>query len=96
MDINKICIGIDFGTSNSCLSIWLNNNPIIIKDTENSNVIPTIIEFKDDKKIVGNDAYTRKEIFDKMDIETNIIYEIKRFIGKKYSELNLNELVAII
>lgn len=92
MDINKICIGIDFGTSNSCLSIWLNNNPIIIKDTENSNVIPTIIEFKDDKKIVGNDAYTRKEIFDKMDIETNIIYEIKRFIGKKYSELNLNEL----
>lgn len=95
MDSNKLCFGIDFGTTNSCISIWHNNEPIIIEDFEGSNIIPTVIELQDNKKIIGKEAYNRKEIFEKMDIDTSTIYEIKKLIGKKFSDLKEEEINLI-
>jgi len=95
MDSNKLCFGIDFGTSNSCISIWYNNEPIIIEDFEGTNIIPTVIELQDNKKIIGKEAYNRKEIFEKMEINNSTIYEIKKLIGKNYSDLNEDELNMI-
>jgi molecular chaperone DnaK (HSP70) len=87
MDINKVCLSIDFGTSNSVMSIYYNNEVIIIKENDNK-IIPSVIELSDNKKIIGLEAYNRKKIFDEIDIESiNIIYEIKKIIGKKFDEL---------
>ena len=88
MDINKICLGIDFGTTNSCISFWYNNCPVIIKDIEDSDTIPTVIEILDNKKIIGHEAYKRKEIFEKIIYNNFVIYEIKKLIGKRYSDLD--------
>lgn len=89
-EINNLCLGIDFGTTNSCLSVWYKNKPIIIPDMDGGEIIPTIIEIGGDKKIIGKQAYLRKEIFDIKMNKKNIflVYEIKKLLGKKYSELN--------
>ena len=83
--MNNICLGIDFGTTNSCLSVFYNNQTIIIEDIDGSKIIPTVIELNNTNKIIGKEAYIRQDISTK---NTFIIYEIKRLIGKKYSELD--------
>jgi molecular chaperone DnaK (HSP70) len=92
-EYDNLCLGIDFGTTNSCLSIWYKNKSIIITDIDGGEIIPTVIEISSDKKIIGKQAYIRKEIFENssnFDNKRNIflIYEIKKLLGKKYSELN--------
>jgi molecular chaperone DnaK (HSP70) len=100
-NFQTLCLGIDFGTTNSCLSIWYKNNPIIITDFDGSNTIPSVIEINDKKKIIGKEAYIRKNIFDKTNInntENNsifLIYEIKKLLGKKYFEIN-KEIINIL
>jgi len=90
----NLCLGIDFGTTNSCLSVWYNNKNIIIPDIDGSNTIASVIEINDKKKIIGKEAYLRKNIFEKTNINNNenksifLVYEIKKLLGKKYSELN--------
>ena len=91
----NLCYGIDFGTTNSCISVWYNNEPIIIEDFDGVNIIPTVIEFKNNKKIIGKEAYNRKEMFNKIGIDNFVIYEIKKLIGKKYSDLTNEELNLI-
>ena len=90
---SNLCIGIDFGTTNSCLTLWYKNKPIIISDYDNSQIIPTVIEISSNKKIIGKEAYLRKNIFEKTNTQTNskntfLIYEIKKLLGKKYSDLS--------
>lgn len=86
----NLALGIDFGTTNSCLSIWYKNKAMIISDYDNSTVIPTVIEILSNKKIIGKEAYLRKNIFEKINDNnksTFLIYEIKKLLGKKYSDL---------
>ncbi len=98
--LNNICIGIDFGTTNSCLSVWYKNKSILITDFDGSETIPTVIEINNDKKIIGKQAYIRKDIFEKTNSESNykntfLIYEIKKLLGKKYSELTQEQINMI-
>jgi molecular chaperone DnaK (HSP70) len=94
MDNLNLCLGIDFGTTNSCLSVWHNNKNIIIPDIDGSNTIASVIEINDKKKIIGKEAYIRKNIFEKTNINNTenksifLVYEIKKLLGKKFSELN--------
>ena len=83
--IDKLCLGIDFGTTNSCISIWHKNKSIIISDIDGNDIIPTIIQINNDKKKIGKEAIINKNIFGKD--KTFIVYEIKKIIGKRYSEL---------
>jgi molecular chaperone DnaK (HSP70) len=97
---NLLCVGIDFGTTNSCISIWYKNKSIIITDIDGSETISTVIEINMDKKIIGKEAYLRKDIFDKTNNELNykntfLIYEIKKLLGKKFSDLTKEELSMI-
>lgn len=82
-----LCLGIDFGTTNSCLSVWHNNNAIIITDYDGSKTIPTIIEISNNKKIIGKEAYIRQNIFSTTSTPTFLVYEIKKLLGKKFSEI---------
>ena len=80
----NLCLGIDFGTSNSCISVWYKNQNILVQDIDGNNIIPTIIEINDNRKIIGKSAYIRKDINN----NSFTIYEIKKLIGKKYSSLS--------
>ena len=99
----NICLGIDFGTTNSCISIWYNNKSWLVPDIDGFNVIPTVIEINEqNKKIIGKEAYLRKDIFEKTNNNnesktknTFLVYEIKKLLGKKYSELDKQQINMI-
>ncbi len=100
-ELNNLCMGIDFGTTNSCISVWYKNKSILITDFDGSDTIPTVIEINQDKKIIGKEAYIRKDIFEKTSSDNNLkkntflVYEIKKLLGKKYSELTQEQINMI-
>ena len=78
-------IGIDLGTTNSCVSVMEGNEPVVIPNSEGRRTTPSIVAFLDDGKgerKVGDPA-KRQAITN----PRNTISSIKRFMGKKYSEV---------
>jgi molecular chaperone DnaK (HSP70) len=77
----EIVLGIDLGTTNSCVAIWRNKNLEIIPDILNNRTLPSIVSFTKTKKYVGYEAKKQTDLN-----PTNTIYETKRIIGKNYSD----------
>ena len=78
-------IGIDLGTTNSCVSVMEGNEPVVIPNSEGRRTTPSIVAFLDDGKgerKVGDPA-KRQAITN----PKNTISSVKRFMGKKYSEV---------
>ena len=75
-------IGIDLGTTNSCVSVVEGGNPEIIVNSEGKRTTPSIVSFKDGDRSVGDPA-KRQSVTN----PTNTIYSVKRFIGSKFSEI---------
>ena len=75
-------IGIDLGTTNSCVSYMLGDKSEVIANAEGNRTTPSIVYIKGDELLVG-DLAKRKAILE----PKNVIYEVKRWIGRKYSEV---------
>jgi molecular chaperone DnaK len=78
-------IGIDLGTTNSCVAVMEGNEPVVIPNSEGRRTTPSIVAFLDDGKgerKVGDPA-KRQAITN----PKNTISSVKRFMGKKYSEV---------
>jgi len=75
-------IGIDLGTTNSCVSYLLGDKSEVIANAEGNRTTPSIVYIKGDELLVG-DLAKRKAILE----PKNVIYEVKRWIGRKYSEV---------
>jgi len=71
-------VGIDLGTTNSCVGIWRNNNLEIIPDEYGHRTIPSFIAYTNINKYVGQDAKNQLDLNPE-----NVYYEIKRLIGRK-------------
>jgi len=75
-------IGIDLGTTNSCVSVLEGGKPVIIPNAEGSRLTPSIVGFsKADQRLVG-DLAKRQSVSN----AENTIYSIKRFIGRRWEE----------
>jgi molecular chaperone DnaK len=80
-DIGDI-IGIDLGTTNSCVSIMEGKNPRVIENAEGARTTPSVVAFqKDGQRLVGM-AARRQAITNPM----NTFYAVKRLIGRSYSD----------
>ena len=75
-------IGIDLGTTNSCVSVIEASSPVIVVNSEGKRTTPSIISFKDGDRMVGDPA-KRQAVTN----PTNTIYSVKRFIGSKFNEI---------
>jgi molecular chaperone DnaK len=78
-------IGIDLGTTNSCVAVMEGNEPVVIANSEGRRTTPSIVAFLDNgngERKVGDPA-KRQAITN----PTNTISSIKRFMGKRYSEV---------
>lgn len=75
-------IGIDLGTTNSCVSYMLGDKSEVIANAEGNRTTPSIVYIKGDELLVG-DLAKRKAILE----PKNVVYEVKRWIGRKYSEV---------
>tara|TARA_Y100000780_G_scaffold179369_1_gene164723 strand:+ start:21039 stop:23759 length:2721 start_codon:yes stop_codon:yes gene_type:complete len=81
-----IIVGIDLGTSNSCISIWRNNNLEIIPDENGNRTIPSVVSYTNLSKYVGKEAKNQLDINPE-----NTFYEIKRLIGRKFSDISVQK-----
>jgi len=76
-------IGIDLGTTNSCVSVMEGGEPVVIQNNEGFRTTPSIVGFtKTGERIVGNPA-KRQAITN----PENTVYSIKRFMGRFYDEV---------
>jgi len=76
-------IGIDLGTTNSCVSVLEAGEPVVIPNTEGSRITPSVVAFtKDGERLVGAPA-KRQAITNPQ----NTVFSIKRFMGRRYPEV---------
>jgi len=76
-------IGIDLGTTNSCMSVMEGGEPVVLENSEGRRITPSVVAFsKSGERLVG-DAAKRQAITN----SRNTIYSIKRFMGRKFTEV---------
>src|SRR5947209_5006258 len=77
-------IGIDLGTTNSCMAVIEGGEPTVIPNAEGGRTTPSVVAFtKDGQRLVGAPA-RRQQVTN----PTNTIFSIKRFMGRKYDEVS--------
>ena len=76
-------IGIDLGTTNSCVSVMEGNQPVVIANHEGRRTTPSVVAFLDNGEIKVGDPAKRQSIIN----PKNTIASIKRFMGRKYNEV---------
>jgi len=79
--MKKYCIGIDLGTTFSCVGVWKNGKPEIIDNEFGERFVPSYIGFSNTERIIGKQAKNQVSTNPK-----NTIYDIKRLIGRKFSD----------
>ncbi|RYC52849.1 molecular chaperone DnaK [Flagellimonas olearia] len=75
-------IGIDLGTTNSCVSVMEGNEPVVIPNAEGKRTTPSVIAFVEGGEIKVGDPAKRQAVTN----PNKTIYSIKRFMGNKFSE----------
>ena len=76
-------LGIDLGTTNSCMSVMEGGEPVVLENSEGARTTPSIVAFtKTGERVVGQ-AAKRQAITN----ATNTIFSVKRFMGRKFDEV---------
>jgi molecular chaperone DnaK len=76
-------IGIDLGTTNSCMAVMEAGEPVVLENSEGRRVTPSVVAFtKSGERLVG-DAAKRQAVTN----SRNTVYSIKRFMGRKFDEV---------
>lgn len=76
-------IGIDLGTTNSCVAVMEGGEPVVIQNSEGQRTTPSIVGFtQKDERLVGQPAKNQM-----ITNPENTIYSIKRFMGRRYREI---------
>jgi len=75
-------IGIDLGTTNSCVSVMEGNEPVVITNAEGRRTTPSVIAFVEGGEIKVGDPAKRQAVTN----PKKTVYSIKRFMGNKFSE----------
>ncbi len=78
-------IGIDLGTTNSCVAVMEGNDPVVIPNSEGMRTTPSVVAFtKTGERLVGDPA-KRQAVTN----PTNTVFSIKRFMGRKFDEVGM-------
>jgi molecular chaperone DnaK len=77
-------IGIDLGTTNSCVSVMEGNEPVVIQNAEGRRTTPSIVGFLENGERKVGDPAKRQAITN----PTNTVASVKRFMGKNFSEVS--------
>ena len=76
-------IGIDLGTTNSCVAVLEGNEPIVIANSEGKRTTPSVVAFIDGGERKVGDPAKRQAITN----PTKTIYSIKRFMGETFDQV---------
>ena len=76
-------LGIDLGTTNSCMSVMEGGDPVVLENSEGARTTPSVVAFtKNGERLVGQ-AAKRQAVTN----PTNTVFSVKRFMGRKFDEL---------
>jgi molecular chaperone DnaK len=75
-------IGIDLGTTNSCVSVMEGNTPKVIENSEGARTTPSIIAYQEDGEVLVGASAKRQAVTN----PKNTLYAVKRLIGRKFTE----------
>src|SRR6476659_3388785 len=77
-------LGIDLGTTNSCMAVMEGGDPLVLENSEGKRTTPSVVAFtKTGERLVG-DAAKRQAVTN----SRNTVYSIKRFMGRKFEEVS--------
>ena len=80
-------LGIDLGTTNSCMSVMEGGEPVVLENSEGARTTPSVVAFaKNGERLVGQ-AAKRQAVTN----PTNTVFSVKRFMGRKFDELNAED-----
>jgi molecular chaperone DnaK len=79
-------IGIDLGTTNSCVAIMDGSQPRVIENAEGARTTPSIVAFTDNERLVGQPA-KRQAVTN----SENTIFAVKRLIGRKVTDAEVEK-----
>ena len=76
-------LGIDFGTTNSCMAVMEGGEPVVLENSEGARTTPSVVAFtKSGERLVGQ-AAKRQAVTNPQ----NTIFSVKRFMGRKFEEV---------
>lgn len=84
-------IGIDLGTTNSCVAVLENGNVKVIENSEGARTTPSIVAFKDGETLVGQSA-KRQAVTNPQ----NTLFAVKRLIGRRYDEQAVQKDIGLV
>jgi molecular chaperone DnaK len=76
-------IGIDLGTTNSCVAVMEGGNPVVIPNSEGSRVTPSVVAISKSGEVLVGQVAKRQAITN----PTNTIFSVKRFMGRAFNEV---------
>src|SRR6056300_623350 len=83
-------IGIDLGTTNSCVAIMDVKNPKVIENSEGARTTPSVVAFTESEKLIGQSA-KRQAVTN----PENTLYAVKRFIGRSFDDQTVQKDVSL-
>ena len=75
-------IGIDLGTTNSCVSVMESGEPRVIENAEGDRTTPSVVAFTDDNEVIVGAPAKRQAVTNPQ----NTVYAVKRLIGRRYTD----------
>src|SRR5207248_3382224 len=83
IDFMAKVLGIDLGTTNSCMAVMEGGEPLVLENSEGKRTTPSVVAFtKSGERVIG-DAAKRQAVTN----SRNTIYSVKRFMGRKFDEV---------
>lgn len=74
-------LGIDLGTTYSCVGIYKNGRVEIIPNELGNRITPSVVAFTDEERLIGESAKNQASVN-----PTRTLYDVKRLIGRKYTD----------
>lgn len=83
---SKTVIGIDLGTTYSCVGVWHNDHVEIIASDTGNRTVPSMVAFTDSERLIGDAAKSVAATY-----PTSTVFDAKRMIGREFNDVNLQK-----